>query len=49
MSEITLQMEPHSYQAVLSASQPLPSMHSLACNRDIDIHMEMLPFINIIT
>lgn len=49
MSEITLQMEPHSYYAVLLASHPLCSQERLACYWNIDIHMEMLPFINIMT
>lgn len=31
MSEITLQMEPHSYYAVLLASHPLCSQERLAC------------------
>lgn len=49
MSEITLQMEPHSYYTVLLASNPLSSQECLACYWNIDIHMEMLPFINIMT
>ena len=47
--EITLQMEPHSYYGVLLARDPLCSQKRLTCCWNIDIHMEMLPFINIIT
>lgn len=49
MSEITLKMEPHSYYAVLLASDPLCSQERLTWYWNIDIHMEMLPFINIMT